>query len=164
MRRGKYEEPDRNYSYSFSCVEHSAATFYILKFVFRIEMALACLVCTTNLFWQLLPKGEDLPFGKESIFLFQKNHPLSEDTKFKLLLCMLLVFSALKNISFCNNNWFQIWKLSIADHSIWIKFIFLFLFAYVPTLLFWMGGSHFVRTALALPFLPKISCFEMILT
>ena len=104
MRRGEYEEPDRNYSHSCSCLEHSAATFYILKFVFRIEMALACLVCTTNLFWQLLPKGEDLPFGKESIFLFQKNHPLSEDTKFKLLLCMSWVFGASWNVSFNDDN------------------------------------------------------------
>ena len=30
-------------------------------------------------FWQLLPKREDLPFGKKSIFLFWKNHSISED-------------------------------------------------------------------------------------
>ena len=40
------------------------------------------------------------PFGKESIFLFRKNYPLSEDTKFKLSLCMSLVFSASRNVSF----------------------------------------------------------------
>ena len=57
-----------------------------------------------------------------------------------------------------------IWRLSIATHSIWIKFIFFSPFAYVPTLLFWMGGSCFERTAPALPFLPKIYGFEMILT
>ena len=57
-----------------------------------------------NPFWQLLSKGEDLPFGKESLFPFRKNHPPLEDTKFKLLLCMSLVFVALRNISFNDDN------------------------------------------------------------
>ena len=34
---------------------------------------------------------------------------------------------------------------------------------YVPTLLFWTGGSRFERTAPVLPFLPEIFRFEMIL-
>ena len=43
-------------------------------------------------FGSYLQKGKIFPFGKESIFPFRKNHPLSEDTKFKLSLCMLLLF------------------------------------------------------------------------
>ena len=42
-------------------------------------------------------------FGKESVLPFWKNHPLSEDTKLKLLLCMLLVFCA-RNVSFSDDN------------------------------------------------------------
>ena len=49
-------------------------------------------------------KGKIFPFRKESIFPFQKNHPLSENTKFKLLLCMSLAFGQLKNVSFGNDN------------------------------------------------------------
>ena len=48
-------------------------------------------------------------FGKKSIFPFWKNHPLSENTKFKLSLCMSLVFGASRNISFNYNN--HIFKL-----------------------------------------------------
>ena len=48
-------------------------------------------------------------FGKKSIFPFRKNHPLSENTKFKLSLCMSLVFGASRNISFNYNN--HIFKL-----------------------------------------------------
>ena len=59
---------------------------------------------TTNSFWQLLPKGEDLPFWERICLPFQKNHPLSEDRKFKLLLCMSLVFCALGNLSFNDDN------------------------------------------------------------
>ena len=90
MRRGEQEEPDRNYSHPCTYVED-----------FCLQT-----VQTTNLFWQLLPKakGEDLPFGKESIFSFQKNHPLLEDTKFKLSLGMSLVFGASRNISFNGGN------------------------------------------------------------
>ena len=42
--------------------------------------------------------------GKNPVFPFWKNHPLSEDTKFKLSLCMLLVFCASRNVSFNDNN------------------------------------------------------------
>ena len=49
-------------------------------------------------------KGMIFPFGKKSIFLLRKNHPLLEDTKFKLLLCMSLVFRASSNVSFSDNN------------------------------------------------------------
>ena len=49
-------------------------------------------------------KGKIFPFRKESIFPFQKNHPLSENTKFKLLLCMSLAFGKLKYVSFGNDN------------------------------------------------------------
>ena len=45
-------------------------------------------------------KEKIFTFRKESIFPFRKNHPLSEDTKFKLPLCMSLMFGALRNISF----------------------------------------------------------------
>ena len=189
---------------------------------------------TRNLFQQLHPKREDLPFWERInlVSSSRKNHPLSEGTKFILLLCMLVVFGVLKNISFSNNNriskfftegfenlllnffsssenlllsieqctwlhmyfpfgkfhsdihnkmadnngpalphetdfdisngcfwlnWYiyqVIWKLSIAHHSIWITFIFLLPFAYVPTLLFWMGGSRFDRATPNLLFLP----------
>ena len=53
---------------------------------------------TTNLFQQLFPKREDLSF-RERIHL-----PVSEDTKFKLLLCMSLVFGASRNVSFNDDN------------------------------------------------------------
>ena len=43
-------------------------------------------------------------FGKESVFPFRKNHPLSEGKKIKLSLCMLLVFSASRNVSFNDDN------------------------------------------------------------
>ena len=52
----------------------------------------------------VLPKGEGLPFTKESTFPFWKNHPLLEDTKFKLLRCLLLVFDASRNVSFNDDN------------------------------------------------------------
>ena len=156
-------------------------------------------------FGSYFEKGKIFPFGKESIFPFPKNHPLSEEPKFKLSLCMSLVFGASRNVSFSKNNhilqfftegfkiysWFfflvpkiywvlssahgciytshlgsliqtfttrwqtvvlpfntkqililvktvllnwyiyqVIWRLSIADHRIWIKFIFLFPFNY----------------------------------
>ena len=45
-------------------------------------------------------KGKIFPSGKESVFPFQKNHPLSEDAKFKLSPCMSLAFFAVRNISF----------------------------------------------------------------
>ena len=51
-------------------------------------------------------KGKIFPFGKESVFLFRKNQPLLEDRKFKLLMCMLLVFCASRNVSFNYNNHF----------------------------------------------------------
>ena len=45
-------------------------------------------------------KREDLPFRERiHIFQFGNNHPLSEDKKFKLLLCMSLVVGASRNIS-----------------------------------------------------------------
>ena len=59
---------------------------------------------TTDLFRQLLPKGKYFPFGKESVFPFWKKHPHSEDTKFKLSLCMSLLFCALRNVSFNDAN------------------------------------------------------------
>ena len=55
-------------------------------------------------FGSYFQKGKIFPFGKESVFPFQKNHPLSEDRKFKLLLCMSLVFCALGNLSFNDDN------------------------------------------------------------
>ena len=55
-------------------------------------------------FGSYFQKGKIFRFGKESIFPFRENHPLSEDTKIKLSLCMLLVFGASKNVSFNNNN------------------------------------------------------------
>ena len=58
----------------------------------------------TNLFGNCLQKGKIFPFGKELIFPFQKNHPLSEDKKFKMSLCMSLVFGASRNVSFSNDN------------------------------------------------------------
>ena len=61
---------------------------------------------TRNPFQQLLPKREDLPFWERINLLVSsswKNHPLLEGTKFILSLCMLLVFGALKNVSFSNN-------------------------------------------------------------
>ena len=36
-----------------------------------------------SLFDSYFQKGKIFPFGKESVFPFRKNHPLSEDTKFK---------------------------------------------------------------------------------
>ena len=61
---------------------------------------------TTNLFQQLLPKGEDLPFWERIHFLVLEESfsALSEYTKLGLLLCMLLVFRTLRNVSFSNNN------------------------------------------------------------
>ena len=44
------------------------------------------------------------PFRKESIFPFWKNHPLLKDPKFKLLLCMSLVFRASRNNVFSFGN------------------------------------------------------------
>ena len=35
---------------------------------------------------------------RRASLMFRKDHPLSEDTKFKLMLCMLLVFCASRNI------------------------------------------------------------------
>ena len=49
-------------------------------------------------------KRKIFPFRKESIFPFLKNHLLSKDTKFKLSLCMSLVFGISKNVSFNNNH------------------------------------------------------------
>ena len=37
-----------------------------------------------TLFDSYFQKGKIFPFGKESVFPFRKNHPLLEDTKFKL--------------------------------------------------------------------------------
>ena len=61
-------------------------------------------VRTTNPFRCYFQKGKILPFGKKSTFPFWKNHPLSEDTKFKLSLCMLLVFGASRKVSFNDDN------------------------------------------------------------
>ena len=60
-------------------------------------------VHTTNLFRQLLPKGEDLSFRERISSCFRRIIPFLK-TKFKLLLCMLLVFCALRNISFNDDN------------------------------------------------------------
>ena len=48
--------------------------------------------------------GKIFLFGKESIYPFRKNHPLSEDTKLKSLLYMSLVLGALRNVSFNDDN------------------------------------------------------------
>ena len=45
----------------------------------------------------------------------------------------------------------------------WKRGIFLHNLAYVLTLLFWMGGSCFEKTAFVLPFLLEVSCFVIIL-
>ena len=55
-------------------------------------------------FGSYFQKRKIFHLGNESIFLFWKNHPLSEDKKFKLSLCMLLVFCASRNVSFNDNN------------------------------------------------------------
>ena len=44
------------------------------------------------------------PFRKESILPFRKNHPLSKGKKIELSLCMSLVFCALRNVSFNDDN------------------------------------------------------------
>ena len=56
-------------------------------------------------FGSYFEKGKIFPFGKESIFPFRKNHPLLEDTKFRLSLCMSLVFCASRNVSFNDDNY-----------------------------------------------------------
>ena len=90
---------------------------------------------------------------------------LSQDLSARTVLSALRYGTGfdISNDRFCWIDIFIRW-LSIADHSILIKFIFLFPFGYVPTLLFWTGGSHFERAAPALQFLPKVSHFEMSLT
>ena len=66
--------------------------------------ALHCQSISQTCFSSYFQKGKIFPFRRESIFPFWKNHPLLEDTKFKLLLCILLVFRASKNISFNDDN------------------------------------------------------------
>ena len=56
-------------------------------------------------FGSYFQKGKIFPFGKESIFPFRKNHPLLEDIKFRLSLCMSLVFCASRNVSFNDDNY-----------------------------------------------------------
>ena len=56
-------------------------------------------------FGSYFQKGKIFLFKKESTFLFRENHPLLEDKKFKLLLlCILLVLCASRNISFNDGN------------------------------------------------------------
>ena len=55
-------------------------------------------------FGSYFQNGKIFLFGKESIFSFRKNHPLLEDTKFKLSLGMSLVFDPLRNVSFNDDN------------------------------------------------------------
>ena len=55
-------------------------------------------------FGSYFQKRKIFHFGKESVFPFRKNNPLSEDKKFKLLLCMSLVFCASRNVSFNDDN------------------------------------------------------------
>ena len=76
--------------FSFEIRHLSLVTTSYFQFFF-----MSWTVHTTNLFQQLLPKEENLPFQVESIFPFRKNRPLSEDTKFKSSLCMSLVFDNL---------------------------------------------------------------------
>ena len=89
-------------------------------------------------------KGKIFPFRKESIFPFQKHHPLSENTKFTLLLCMSLAFGKLKYVSFGNDNhtlkfftedfenllssfFFQFWKSVIKiEQCVWLYLYFPF--------------------------------------
>ena len=59
---------------------------------------------TQTRFGSYFQKGMIFPFRKKSIFLLQENNPLLEDTKFNLLLCMSLVFTASRNVSFSDNN------------------------------------------------------------
>ena len=61
-----------------------------------------------KLYGSYFQKGKFFHFGKESIFSFWKNHPLSEDKQFKLLLCMSLVVGAMRNISLSDDKY--IWK------------------------------------------------------
>ena len=60
---------------------------------------------TQTHFGSYFQKGKIFPFKKEHIFPFLKNHPLLEDTKFKLSLCLLVVFGALRNVSFSGKNY-----------------------------------------------------------
>ena len=55
-------------------------------------------------FGSYFQKGKIFSFGKESFSPFRKNHPLLDDTKFRLLLCILLVLRASRNISFSDSN------------------------------------------------------------
>ena len=57
-------------------------------------------------FGSYFQKGKIFSFGKESFSPFRKNHPLLDDTKFRLLLCILLVLRASRNISFSDSNHF----------------------------------------------------------
>ena len=49
-------------------------------------------------------RGRSSLLGKKSVFSNWKYHPLSEDRKFKSLLCMSLVFCASRNVSFNDSN------------------------------------------------------------
>ena len=73
---------------------------FLYKTLFEIHNQSAPETC----FGSYFQKGKIFPFGKESIFLFRKNHPLLDDTKFRLLLCMLLVLRVSRNISFSDSN------------------------------------------------------------
>ena len=72
-------------------------------------------------------KGKIFPFGKEFVFLFQKNHPLSADAKFELSLCMLLVFCASRNIfNEKQQSYFEIfhqrfWKFTVKFFSVFFN-------------------------------------------
>ena len=57
-------------------------------------------------FGSYFQKGKIFSFGKESFSPFRKNHPLLDGTKFRLLLCILLVLRASRNISFSDSNHF----------------------------------------------------------
>ena len=70
-------------------------------------------------------KGKILIFGKESIFLFLllgRIIPFWKAKKFILSLCMLLVFGALKNVSFSNNNRISKFLQKVLKISFWVSF------------------------------------------
>ena len=102
---------------------------FVTKIFFTItlyeEVLKSCAKITRNSFEQLFPKGKIFSFGGGWIFLFWKNHLLLEDTKFKLLLWMSLVFRASTNVSFSGNNHilkFFIRRFKILPSSFFFKF------------------------------------------
>ena len=99
--------------------------------------ALHCQSISQTCFSSYFQKGKIFPFRKESIFPFWKNHPLLEDAKFKLLLCMLLVFRASRNVSFNDDN--HILKFFIKGFKNLLSSFFL-----IPTICYKYWAVHMV--------------------